>query len=111
MAANLPVAVRRPPDLTTDRARAVLDRARAIPPGHVAAYSDLDPAAPRFAGTLLSAATDPRSRGTGSCAPTARSRRASARPRCSSAEGVPLTGDPRRVDVRLARWWGDVDPA
>ena len=28
-----------------------------------------------------------------------------------AAEAVPLTGDPRRVDVRLARWWGDVDPA
>ena len=30
--ANLPGAVRRPPDLTTDRARAVLARVRAIPP-------------------------------------------------------------------------------
>ena len=27
------------------------------------------------------------------------------------AEGVALTGDPRRVDVRMARWWSDVDPA
>ena len=33
-------------------------------------------------------------------------------PSCGAAEleDVPLTGDPRRVDVRLARWWGDVDP-
>ena len=111
MAANLPVAVRRPPDLTTDRARAVLGRARAVPAGHVAAYSDLDPAAPRFAGTILSASGDPSVpwhrivRSDGSL--TQGERQA----KLLAAEGVALTGDPQRVDVRLARWWSDVDPA
>ena len=111
MGANLPGAVRRPPDLTTDRARAVLDRVRAIPPGHVAAYSDVDAAAPRFVGTVLSACADPGIpwhrvvRADGSL--TQGERQAA----LLEAEGVPLTGDPRRVDVRLARWWSDVDPA
>ena len=103
--------MRRPPDLTTDRARAVLDRVRAIPRGCVAAYSDVEPAAPRFAGTVLAASGDPALpwhrvvRADGSL--TQGERQAL----LLEAEGVPLTGDPRRVDVRLARWWGDVDPA
>ena len=103
--------VRRPPDLTTDRARAVLQRVRAIPRGHVSAYSDLDPAAPRFAGTVLSACPDPSIpwhrvvRSDGSL--TQGERQAA----LLEAEAVPLTGDPRRVDARLARWWSDVDPA
>ncbi len=103
--------MRRPPDLTTDRARAVLARVRAIPPGHVAAYSDVDPVAPRFAGTVLAASTDPALpwhrvvRADGSLA---RGERQAA---LLAAERVPLTGDPPRVDVRLARWWSDVDPA
>ena len=111
MGANLPGVVRRPPDLTSDRARAVLERVRAIPPGHVAAYSDVDPLAPRFAGTLLAASTDPALpwhrvvRADGSLTQGERQAALLAR------EGVPLTGDPRRVDGRLARWWGDVDPA
>jgi alkylated DNA nucleotide flippase Atl1 len=111
MRANLPGAVRRPPDLTTERARAVLARVRAIPPGCVAAYSDVDPVAPRFVGTVLSAAHDPglpwhrvvRADGT-----LSQGERQAA---LLAAEDVPLTGDPRRVDARLARWWSDVDPA
>ena len=82
-----------------------------MPPGHVAAYSDLDPAAPRFAGAVLGACGDPtvpwhrivRADG----ALTQGERQAV----LLAAEGVPLTGDPRRVDPRLARWWSDVDPA
>lgn len=103
--------MRRPPDLTTDRARAVLARVAAIPPGHVAAYSDVDPVAPRFVGTVLSASTDPGLpwhrvvRADGSLSQGER------QAALLAAEAVPLTGDPRRVDVRLARWWGDVDPA
>lgn len=89
----------------------MLARARAVPPGHVAAYSDLDPAAPRFAGAVLSACTD-RSvpwhrivRADGSL--TQGERQAA----LLAAEGVALTGEPRRVAVRVARWWSDVDPA
>ncbi len=103
--------MRRPPDLTTDRAREALARVRAIPPGHVAAYSDVDPAAPRYVGTVLAASTDP-------ALPWHRVVRADGgltqggrQAALLAAEHVPLTGDPPRVDVRLARWWGDVDPA
>ena len=103
--------MRRPGDLTTDRARAVLERVRAIPPGHVAAYSDVDPGAPRFAGTVLAASTDP-------ALPWHRVVRADGgltqgdrQAALLGAEGVPLTGHPLRVDARLARWWSDVDPA
>ena len=42
----------------TPRAEAVLARVRAIPPGFVRAYSDLDPGAPRFAGAVLSASDE-----------------------------------------------------
>ncbi len=103
--------MRRPPDLTTDRARAVLARVRAIPRGYVAAYSDVDAVAPRFVGAVLSARHEPGLpwhrvvRADGSL--TQGERQAA----LLEADGVPLTGDPRRVDVRLARWWGDVDPA
>ena len=84
---------------------------RAIPPGHVAAYSDVDPVAPRYVGTVLAASTDaalPWHRVVRADGSLARGERQAA---LLGAEGVPLTGDPRRVDVRLARWWGDVDPA
>jgi methylated-DNA-protein-cysteine methyltransferase-like protein len=102
--------VRRPPDLTTPRARAVLERARAVPHGYVAAYADLDPAAPRFAGAVLAACADASVpwhrivRGDGSL--TQGERQAA----LLAAEGVPLT-PAGRVDVRLARWADDVDPA
>lgn len=89
----------------------MLARVRSIPRGHVAAYSDLDPVAPRFAGAVLAACAEPglpwhrviRADGT-----LAKGERQAA---LLAAEGVPLTGDPRRVDARVARWWGDVDPA
>ena len=109
MRANIP-RVRRPPDLETPRAQTVLARARAVPAGSVAAYSDLDPGAPRFAGAVLAAAADPTVpwhrivRADGSL--TQGERQA----RLLEAEGVPLTAA-RRVDVRMARWAGDVDAA
>lgn len=111
MGANLPGDVRRPPDPQTDRARAVLRRVRAIPPGHVAAYSDVDPVAPRFVGTVLAASGDeaiPWHRVVRADGTLTQGERQAA---LLASEDVPLTGDPRRVDVPLARWWGDVDPA
>jgi methylated-DNA-protein-cysteine methyltransferase-like protein len=43
----------------TARAQRILHLVRAIPPGFVRAYSDLDPGAPRFAGNVLAACDDP----------------------------------------------------
>jgi methylated-DNA-protein-cysteine methyltransferase related protein len=37
----------------------VLDRVRSIPPGRVAAYSDITPGAPRHAGRVLSESHEP----------------------------------------------------
>ena len=37
----------------------ILERIRAIPPGRVAAYSDITPNAPRQAGQVLSASLEP----------------------------------------------------
>ena len=70
--------------------------------GFVRAYGDVSPGAPRFAGTVLHAADDPdRARGTASCAPTARWRRARASARCSRPRACrsAATG----VDMRVAR--------
>jgi alkylated DNA nucleotide flippase Atl1 len=85
----------------TPRAKAVLARARAIPPGFVRTYGDLSPGAPRFAGSVLSASDDPGIpwhrvvRADGSLAKGARQRR------LLEAEGIPFRGE--RVDVRAAR--------
>jgi alkylated DNA nucleotide flippase Atl1 len=91
------------------RADAVLARVRAIPEGFVTTYGDLSPGAPRFAGTVLA-------RGTGAGVPWHRVVRADgsltqgARQRTLlDAEGVPFAGD--RVDLHVARWFGDVGPA
>lgn len=103
--------MRRPVDLDSPRARAVLARARAVPPGRIAAYSDLDPAAPRFAGAVIAAGGDPTVpwhrivRADGSL--TQGERQA----RLLEAEGVPLTASKARVDVRVARWADDVASA
>ena len=88
----------------------MLARVRAIPEGFVAAYGDVSPGAPRFAGTVLFDCTTPRCRGTASCAPTDRSPRASGSGALLEDEGVPFPGEPR-VDMRVARWGSDVDPA
>ncbi len=83
------------------RAERVLERIRAIPPGFVRTYGDLSPGAPRFTGTVLSAADDPELpwhrvvRADGTLAKGDRQRR------LLEAEGVPFTG--ARVDMRAAR--------
>jgi alkylated DNA nucleotide flippase Atl1 len=91
------------------RTQTVLARVRAIPPGFVRSYGDVSPGAPRFAGTVLHAADDPDLpwhrvvRADGSLAKGARQRA------LLEAEGVPFVGE--RVDMRVARLGGDVDPA
>ena len=91
------------------RTQTVLARVRAIPPGFVRSYGDVSPGAPRFAGTVLHAADDPGLpwhrvvRADGSLAKGARQRA------LLEAEGVPFVGE--RVDMRMARLGGDVDPA
>ncbi|HEY3020501.1 MAG TPA: MGMT family protein [Solirubrobacteraceae bacterium] len=83
----------------TARARRVLARVRAIPPGFVRAYGDLDPGAPRFAGAVLAATDDPGVpwhrvvRADGSL-PKGERQRA-----LLEAEGVPFRGE--RVDMRV----------
>jgi len=91
------------------RADAVLARVRAIPEGFVTTYGDLSPGAPRFAGAVLA-------RRTGAGVPWHRVVRADGsltqgeRQRVLlDAEGVPFLG--ARVDLRVARWFGDVGPA
>ena len=91
------------------RTESVLERVRAIPPGFVASYGDVSPGAPRFAGTVLHACDDPHLpwhrvvRADGSLAKGARQRA------LLEAEDVPFRGD--RVDMRVARFGGDVAPA
>jgi methylated-DNA-protein-cysteine methyltransferase related protein len=88
---------------------AVLARVRAIPAGFVRSYGDVSPGAPRFAGTVLHANDDPDVpwhrvvRADGSLAKGERQRA------LLEAEGVPFDGD--RIDMRVARLGGDVDPA
>ncbi len=79
----------------------VLDRIRSIPPGRVAAYSDITPGAPRHAGRVLSDAHEPDLpwhrvvRADGSLAKGARQKE------LLIAEGVRFVGD--RVDMRRFR--------
>jgi methylated-DNA-protein-cysteine methyltransferase related protein len=82
------------------RAEEVLRRVRAVPEGRVTTYGDLSPAAPRFAGTVLSECDEPDVpwhrivRADGSLAKGERQRR------LLDAEGVPFQGE--RVDMREA---------
>ena len=101
-------------DLAPEKSRseAVLARIRAIPPGFVATYGDVSPGAPRFAGTVLHASDDPDLpwhrvvRADGSLAKGARQRER------LEAEGVEFhRARPDRVDMRVARWAGDVAAA
>jgi methylated-DNA-protein-cysteine methyltransferase-like protein len=83
-----------------ERAEEVLRRVRSVPEGRVTTYGDLSPAAPRFAGTVLSECHDPDIpwqrivRADGSLAKGERQRL------LLEAEGVPFRGD--RVDMREA---------
>jgi alkylated DNA nucleotide flippase Atl1 len=87
--------------LESHRAKQVLARVRATPPGFVRTYGDVSPGAPRFAGTVLSALHDPDVpwhrvvRADGSLA------RGEHQRRLLEQEGVPFRGE--RVDVRAAR--------
>ena len=87
----------------------MLARVRAIPAGFVASYGDVSPGASRFAGSVLHGCDDPDLpwhrvvRAEGSLAKGARQR---AR---LEAEAVPFRG--ARVDMRMARWAGDVAAA
>jgi len=82
------------------RARELLARVRAIPPGLVTTYGELSPEAPRFAGAVLAACEDDDVpwqrvvRSDGSLAQGARQRR------LLEAEGVPFLGN--RVDMERA---------
>ena len=93
----------------SERAERVLARVRNTPPGFVRTYGDVSPGAPRFAGTVLHRSDDPDLpwhrvvRADGSLAKGARQRER------LDAEAVPFRGD--RVDMRVARWAGDVAAA
>ncbi len=84
-----------------DRARQILDRVRATPPGFVRTYGDVSPGAPRVAGAVLHECDDGDVpwhrivRADGSLAKGDRQRA------LLEAEGVPFRG--RRVDMRVAR--------
>ena len=86
-------------------AEAILQRVRAVPEGTVVTYGDLCPGAPRRAGAVLAACSDPTVpwhrvvRADGSLAKGDRQRRLLER------EGVPFRGS--RVDMGLA--WVAVD--
>jgi alkylated DNA nucleotide flippase Atl1 len=88
-------------DLQGARARRVIDRIREVPEGFVRTYGDLEPGAPRFAGTVLANCDDPGVpwhrivRADGSLAKGAKQRR------LLEAEGVPFRGE--RVDLRAVR--------
>lgn len=84
---------------TADRAARVAERVRAIPPGFVRTYADIDPAAPRTVGRILARIHD---------VPWHRVVRADGSAPLGAPqlerlrrEGVPLRGD--RVDLEQAR--------
>ena len=87
--------------MNAERARDILDRVRAIPAGFVRTYGDVSPGAPRLAGTVLHACSDPNVpwhrivRADGSLALGARQRA------LLEAEGVPFRGE--RVHMRVVR--------
>ena len=82
------------------RAEGIVQRIRAIPPGFVRTYGDIEPHAPRMVGRVLATTTERLPwhrvvRADGSVAKGARQLALLRR------EGVPLIGD--RVDLRKAR--------
>lgn len=94
-----------PAQLSSPRARAVLDRIRRVPEGFVTTYGDIWPEAPRFAGYVLSNCHDPSVpwqrivRAGGSLAKGDQQRH------LLRAEGVPFRG--ARVDMDVAWIPGD----
>jgi alkylated DNA nucleotide flippase Atl1 len=88
-------------NLDSARARRVLERVREVPEGFVRTYGDLEPGAPRFAGTVLANCHEPDLpwhrivRADGSLAQGERQRR------LLEEEGVPFRGE--RVDIRAVR--------
>jgi methylated-DNA-protein-cysteine methyltransferase related protein len=86
----------------TPRAERVRARVRAVPAGFVSCYSDLDPGAPRFAGSVLASSSDPDLpwwrivRADGSLPKGDRQRA------LLENEGVPFRGE--RVDMRIAHY-------
>ncbi len=96
---------REPAELSSARARNVLERIRRVPEGFVTTYGDICPEAPRFAGSVLSACHDPSVpwqrivRADGSFAKGEEQRR------ILRAEGVPFRG--KRVDMDVAWIPGD----
>ena len=85
--------------MNADRAQEVLRRVRSVPEGRVTTYGDLSPAAPRFAGAVLSKTDEDVPwqrivRADGSLPKGERQRR------LLEAEGVPFRGE--RVDMREA---------
>ena len=89
---------------SSPRARRILARIRAIPPGFVRTYGDLSPGAPRLTGAVLADCDDPQLpwhrvvRADGSLAKGERQRRLLER------EGVPFRGE--RVEMAVARMHG-----
>lgn len=89
-------------DLAGARARRILARIRATPPGFVRTYGDVSPGAPRLAGAVLHATDDPAVpwhrivRADGTLAKGGDQRRR------LEAEGVPFTAG-GRVDLRATR--------
>ena len=82
------------------RAEAILERIRDIPHGHVQAYSDIDPHAPRLVGRVLATTSENVPwhrvvRADGTIPKGSRQRELLRR------EGVPMRGD--RVDLDRAR--------
>ena len=88
-------------DLDSPRARRVIELVKDVPEGFVRTYGDLEPGAPRFAGTVLAHYSEPDVpwhrivRADGSLAKGERQRR------LLEAEGVPFRGG--RVDMRVVR--------
>jgi methylated-DNA-protein-cysteine methyltransferase-like protein len=91
----------KPAAVNRERERRILDRIRETPAGFVRTYGDVSPGAPRLAGALLHACSDPDVpwhrivRADGSLTQGARQRA------LLEAEGVPFRGD--RVQMRVAR--------
>jgi len=88
------------PSSSQSRAARVAERVRAIPPGFVRTYGDIDPGAPRFTGWVLSNTDDDLPwhrvvRADGSLPKGRRQRELLMR------EGVPMRGE--RVDLPHAR--------